>query len=99
MVEVDLPSTGRISLLHQKDKKRYVSHLLYASPITRGACEVIEDLPHLNNVKLIVDLPEKIKKATLIPSMEQLKMVKNNNQIEVIIPSFSCHCAVSFEYE
>ena len=61
--------------------------------------EVIEDLPHLNNVKLIVDLPEKIKKATLIPSMEQLKMVKNNNQIEVIIPSFSCHCAVSFEYE
>ena len=25
--------------------------------------------------------------------------VDNNNQIEVIIPSFSCHCAVSFEYE
>ena len=99
MIKVNLPSTGRVSLLHQQDKKRYVSHLLYASPITRGACEVIEDLPNLSNVKLTIDLPVKIKKATLIPAMKELNIIRKNNQIEVIIPSFSCHCAVSFEYE
>ena len=44
-------------------------------------------------------VPVKIKKATLIPAMKELNIIRKNNQIEVIIPSFSCHCAVSFEYE
>ena len=37
LVKVDLPSLGRINLLHQPEKKRYVLHLLYASPKTNVA--------------------------------------------------------------
>jgi hypothetical protein len=98
MVKTNLPSAGRISLLHQPDKKRYVAHLLYGPPITRGACEVIEDLPSLYNVPVSVDLPVKVKKAVLVPGMKELPIKKKNGKVTVTVPDFSCHCAVSFEY-
>ncbi len=99
MVETELPSAGRISLLHQADQKRYVAHLLYGPPITRGECEVIEDLPMLYNVPVIVDLPVRIKKAILVPEMNELPIRKKNGKLQVTVPNFSCHCAVVFEYE
>ena len=99
MVETELPSTGRISLLHQADEKRYVAHLLYASPIQRGECEVIEDLPPLFNVGITFDLPVDVKKATLIPAMQELPIEEQDGKYSVTVPSFSCHCAVSFDYE
>ena len=99
MIEVDLPSVGRISLLHQEDRKRFVAHLLYASPITRGECEVIEDLPSLFNTTVSVDLPEDIQRAILIPEMKELEISKSENRLIVTIPEFNCHSAISFEYE
>ena len=99
MVETELPSAGRISLLHQKDQKRYVAHLLYGPPITRGMCEVIEDLPTLYDVPVTFDLPVAVKKAVLIPDMKKLKIRKKDGKQYVTVPEFSCHCAVSFEYK
>lgn len=99
MIEVNLPSVGRVSLLHQENKNRYVAHLLYASPITRGECEVIEDLPYLYDTKVIVNLPKEIKRAILIPEMKELEISKSKNRLVVTIPEFSCHSAISFEYE
>ncbi len=69
MVETELTSAGRVSLLHQPRQNRYVVHLLYGPPITRGRCEVIEDLPVLYDVPVSVDLPETVKKAMLAPEM------------------------------
>ena len=37
-----LPSAGRISLLHQENKSRFIIHLLYAPPLERGRCLIIE---------------------------------------------------------
>ena len=62
MVETELPSAGRISLLHQPQRNRYVAHLLYGPPSQRGRCEVIEDLPTLTDVSLSFDLPTSIKR-------------------------------------
>ncbi len=98
MVETELPSAGRISLLHQPDQKRYVAHLLYGPPIMRGECEVIEDLPTLYNVPVTVDLPVKVKKVVLVPEMKELPIKKKNGRLTVTVPQFSCHCAVAFEY-
>lgn len=99
MINTTLPSTGRVSLLHQASLNRYVAHLLFASPIKRGNCEVIEDLVPLYDVPVTIDLPKKITSAVLVPSMKKLPMDKKDNKIEVIIPKFSCHCAIVFNYE
>jgi len=88
-----------VSLLHQKEQKRYVTHLLYGPPITRGVCEVIEDLPTLYDVPLSVNLPVNVKRAILIPDMKELKIKRDNGRLLVKVPKFSCHCAIAFEYE
>ena len=99
MIETKLPSAGRMNLLHQKDQKRYVAHLLYGPPITRGECEVIEDLPTLYDVPITFDLPVAVKKAVLVPAMQELEIMEQGGKRSVTVPEFSCHCAVSFEYD
>jgi hypothetical protein len=98
MVETELPSAGRISLLHQPQHNRYVVHLLYGPPIRRGECEVIEDLPVLRDVPVTVDLPVTVTKAVLVPAMEELELMEQDGRLSVTVPEFSCHCAVAFEY-
>lgn len=98
MLSVELPSAGRISLLHQATNKRYVAHLLYAPPIQRGECEVIEDLPELRDVPVTVELPQVIKRVRLIPDGLELPFVERDGKIVILIAAFSCHCAIVFEY-
>ncbi|RPH92365.1 MAG: hypothetical protein EHM72_17520, partial [Calditrichaeota bacterium] len=98
MVQVELPSAGRVSLLHQPDQKRYVLHLLYGPPIQRGRCEVIEDLPFLYNVKVSVELPKKITKVYLVPDLTKLQVTKQEKRLVVTIPQFQCHCGIVYEY-
>ena len=99
MIETQLPSAARVSLLHQPDHKRYVAHLLYGPPIQRGRCNVIEDLPFLYNVPVTLNLPQKIKEAVLVPDMKKLELVYRDGKIQITVPKFQCHCAVAFCYE
>lgn len=98
LAETVLPSAARISLLHQAQQKRYVAHLLYGPPITRGRCEVIEDLPVLHDVPVVVDLPVKVKTAFLVPDMKALTINKTAGKLSVTVPRMQCHCAVVFGY-
>ena len=98
MVTTELPSAGRISLLHQAQCQRYVAHLMYGPPIQRGECEVIEDLPELREVPLTVDFPEVIQRAFLVPDEVELPLSNVDGKLSLTIPAFSCHCAVVFEY-
>lgn len=98
MVETVLPSAGRVSLLHQSLRKRYVAHLLYGPPLQRGRCLVIEDLPALYQVPVVVRLPVQVKRARLIPDGVELPMKRSNGTVRVTVPEFSCHAAVVFEY-
>lgn len=98
LAEADLPSSGRISLLHQPEHRRYVLHLLYASPLQRGRCLVIEDLPELRDVKVRLRLPESIQSLRLVPAGGNLDMAQAGNAIAATIPAFSCHCAIVAEY-
>jgi hypothetical protein len=79
--------------------KRYVVHLLFASPIQRGNCEVIEDLVPLYEVPVRVDVPARIQRATLIPAMQELALEKRVEGVQVVVPEFTCHCAIAFDYE
>jgi hypothetical protein len=98
MVTAEMPSMGRVNLLQQADKNRYVVHLLYASPIQRGNVRVVEDLVPLFNTKIEINLPENIKSATLIPSMQKIEMIKKDGKITFVVPEFTCHTGIVLEY-
>ncbi len=98
MLRVDLPSCGRISLLRQEEERRYVAHLLYATPHYRGKLELIEDLVSLRDVRVELNVPEEIGRATLIPDNVQLTLQRDGDGVRVVVPEFRMHCAVVFEY-
>ena len=98
MLHVELPSSGRISLLHQADRDRYVAHLLYATPHYRGGLELIEDLIPLFDVPVALRVPERIQRAMLIPDGVELPLVRDGDGVKVSVPRFRMHCAVVFEY-
>ncbi len=98
LVTTEMPSMGRVNLLHQPDKNRYIVHLLYASPIQRGKVRVVEDLVPLYNIPVTVNLSEKIKSATLVPSGKKLEMKSVDGKIQVVVPEFTCHTAIVFGY-
>ncbi len=98
LVETEMPSMGRMNLLKQADQKRYVVHLLYASPIQRGSVRVVEDLVPLFNTPLTIDVEESIKKAYLIPSGKKLKLKKSGAKLKLLVPEFTCHTGIVLEY-
>ena len=61
-----LPSAGRVSLLKQSNRHRYVVHLLYSPPLQRGEVQVIEDIIPIYNVSVELAVLEKIKKVMQI---------------------------------
>lgn len=93
-----MPSAGRVNLLHQQDKNRFVYHLLYASPIQRGIARVIEDIVPLYNTKVDVHLPKKIKKIFTIPDKNEISFSENEGTIKIKVPKFEGHKAIVFEY-
>jgi hypothetical protein len=94
VVTTHLPSAGRVSVVHQPQQQRYVVHLMYAPPLQRGRCAVIEDIPVLHNVPVKLCVPETIKRIYLAPSGDDLQMLAG----EVSVPSMSGHQAVVFSY-
>jgi len=93
-----LYSEGRVSAIKQADKNRYSINLAYASPSRRGAAEIIEDIVPLYNVKIKASLPEKIKKAYLPLSGEQLSFKVENGVVELTLPRLLCHETILLEY-
>lgn len=98
MLQVDLPSSGRVNLLFQPNKKRYVAHLLYGSPIQRGDTRVIEDLPPIFDTKVVLNVAEEIKSIRLIPDGINLEFTSTEEGIVAIVPKFQCHAALVYEY-
>jgi hypothetical protein len=98
MLKVSLPSTARVSLLHQPHKSRYVAHLLYAPPVHRGEVESIEDLPVVREVPVEVRLPLPVKRARLVPDGRELRLEQVAGAVKVTAPEFRMHAAVVFEY-
>ena len=97
-VVTEMPSAGRVSLLHQPDQERYVAHLLYATPLQRGRCLIIEDLVPLHDVPLALRVPETISRAYLVPGGETLPLDRAGGAVAVTVPVVHCHQAVVFEY-
>lgn len=109
-IEINLPSQGITTLMHQESESRYINHILYASPIKRGegslgtnpkdmdTFEVIEDLPPLYNIKASINVYQKIKKVYLAPQMEEIEFVQKNGKVSYEVPKVECHQMVVLEY-
>jgi hypothetical protein len=96
---VKLPSAGRVNLLHQPEKGRYVAHLLYAPPQLRGKCLVIDDLPPLYDVALELRVTQPITRAWLAPQGQELALERSADCARVVVPKVQSHQAVVFEYD
>ena len=112
--KASLPSTARISLMHQPGQNRFVLHLLYANTINRGgememhggnvdrparSVEVIEDLLPLRNTKVQLTCCKEVKKVILQPQGQEIDFVSNSDcSVEFTAEEFSCHQMVELQY-
>ena len=99
VLEVKMPSSARVSLLHQQNKKRYVAHLLYAPPLKRGSVHVIEDMVPLYTIPVTLNVSETISSVYLVPGKRKLNFIKSPKGISVIVPKMEMHTGVVFEYK
>lgn len=107
-LETSLPSTGRVSLMHQPSERRSVLHLLYANTVRRGGAvkieggsvgcdlEVVEDLVPLHNVNVVAAI-EGVKSARLQPQDEEVAFEENDGHISLTLDQLCCHQMIVLE--
>lgn len=99
-IVTSLPAQGVTTIQHQAGEKRYVHHLLYASPVKRGErVEIIEDIVPLYEVKVEVRLPVEVAHVYLAPQMEAVPFEKTAHGISYIVPKLDCHQMVVLDYK
>jgi hypothetical protein len=110
-VVTDLPSSGRLSLTHQADRKRHVVHLLYGAPQLRGQAmpmdggrtrmmEIIEDIPTIGPVSVRVRLPQKPARSYDALTGEPFDWtIAADGTVQFTVPRLRIHAAVAFEAE
>lgn len=95
----NLEAQGVVTLTEQEDKKRFVNHLLYASPVKRGnGVEVIEDILPVYDVEVSIRIPLKAKKVYLAPQMQEIVFKQEADLVSYIVPKLECHQMVIIEY-
>ncbi|MDR2157059.1 MAG: beta-galactosidase trimerization domain-containing protein, partial [Clostridiales Family XIII bacterium] len=99
-VTTSLPAQGIVTLTAQRDRNRYVSHFLYASPVRRGEkFEVIEDVNPLHGIAVRLKTDERIRRVYLAPEQEPLDFLQSESGgISFVIPTLWCHAVVVLEY-
>jgi hypothetical protein len=111
-LHTSMPSQGRVSLLEQKEERRYIVHALYANTMLRGMksdafvpgayptapVEVIEELNPIHDVKFSFRLPREIKRITLEPQGLEVPFQNCNGQISITIDKLICHQMIVLHY-
>ena len=112
-LEVNLPSTARVSLMDQPEKKRFVLHLLYAEKTLRGGhinmsggtvqnvgatVEVIEDLLPIYDTDVVFVTDRKISKVTVEPQGRELDFTYANGKLSFNLDKFTTHAMLALQY-
>lgn len=110
-LETNLPTTGRVTLMHQPSEKRYVLHLLYANTIARGGninvngvtsrgiIEVIEDLTPACDVDVRLKTPKAIREALLAPEGTPIPFsTDDQGWLHLHLDRFTCHQMIELRY-
>jgi len=92
LVRIDAPSTALVTLNEQKAFKRLVLHLLHYIPERRGTeFDIIEDVIPLNDVKVSVKAPRKVKAVTCVPDGDSLDFAEVGGRVEFVVPRLEGH--------
>lgn len=112
-IETNLPASARLFVTRQESGKRFIVHLLFATPSLRGsspemagpgvtgwmkAIEVIEDLQPLHGTTFSIRTREKITSVRLEPQGEEIPFTTAGDAVQVTVDSFSCHQMVVLGY-
>ena len=85
--------------MNQKNKNRFVNHLLYASPVKRGKnIEVIEDIIPLYSIDVTVRTDKKINRAYLAPQMTEIPFIQCGNEVSYTVDKIENHQMVVLDY-
>ena len=104
-----LPSSGRAALTKQAEYSRYALHLLYATPVKRGAdvggwgnanasVEIIEDIVPLHDVKCFLHIPETVKSVRMAPDGAELKYSQDGENLTFTVPKMECHQMIALNF-
>jgi len=95
----NLPSGAKATLMHQRDERRYINHIVYASPVKRGSgVEVVEDIVPLYDTEVNIRINKNVKNVYLAPEKINLGFVQNGNLLTYKVPKVDCHQMVIIDY-
>ena len=97
--QIILPSAGRTALRYQREQNRYVFHVTYASPISRGRAEVIEDIVPVYNVPVTIRLDHAPVSLRLVPDLDPIPFTYEGGYLKFVIPCVNCHQAVEIQMD
>lgn len=98
-LETNLPAQGVVTLMNQKEKRRLVNHLLYASPVKRGEkTEIIEDILPVYGTHVELRIPYKAKRVYLAPQLESIEFTQEDGILNYDVERFECHQMVVVDY-
>ncbi len=98
IVETNMYSQGRVTLIQQADKHRYTLNLLYASPVKRGKYEIIDDIVPLYNIDIKLNLKNKIKNLYDGVTGDNIKYKSFDGYITFTVDKLECHKVIVAEY-
>ena len=98
VVQAELPSMARLSLLHQPANQRYLLHVMYAPPAQRGGACVLEDCPPLRDVAATVRVPQTITAAHFGVERQPLKFAQRDAGVQLTLPEVAGHAFVALTY-
>ena len=91
LLEVDLKSAGRASLMRQTHNNHLVLHLLYASPIMRGEIEVIEDIVPLYDINVSLRMDQSPNKVTCVPEDRSIDFKYESGRLTFMVDKLEMH--------
>ncbi len=96
MIKTNLPAQGIMTV--QEQESRYVAHMLYAAPVTRGTkTQIIEDLIPILDTELEIKLPTAPKNVYLAPQMTEIPYELDGTTVKLKVDKFEGHQMIVFD--
>lgn len=94
------PSTVMVTVNEQREKNRWVVHLLHYIPERRCRnIDVIEDVIPLHDIKLSIKPNAIVKNVMLVPQMQSLVYNTLDEKIEFTVPKINGHQMIEIAYK
>ncbi len=98
-ITTNLPAQGICTIQHQKNESRYINHLLYAVPTSRGEnIQIIEDILPVYNTEVSIKMDKKAKSVYLAPQNKPIEFIQDGNKLSYKVDCFECHQMVVIDY-